>query len=173
MLDSVSGTPAQQISPLAAEYQAVKAFVEDEMQLLDSDAFADWAKLFSDEGIYWVPIDRAQKSPLDHVSIFFDDKERRQTRIERLQHPMIHTQTPPARTCRMLSSIRVRSPRAGAFILTGKYLVSEYRTGYGQHHYAGDVEYHLSGPHDQLRIDLKKLILINADGVFPALAVPF
>jgi len=171
MLDSVRGEA--QISPLSTEYHAIKAFVEGEMQLLDDSAFAEWVQLFSSQGIFWVPIDRAQKSPLDHVSLFYDDKERLRTRVERLLHPMIHTQTPPSRTCRVLSAIRVTTPRQGVHILTGKYFMSEYRPGHPQRHYAGDVEYHLSGPLEQLAIDLKKLTLINADGVFPALAVPF
>jgi len=175
MLDSVSAMPAQEagLSPLSDDYLAVKAFVEGEMQLLDDSAFADWLKLFAEQGIYWVPINRAQKSPLDHVSLFYDDRERLRTRVERLLHPMIHTQTPSSRTCRMLSAIRVTAPRQGMHVLTAKYLMSEYRPGHPQRHYAGDVEYQLSGPIDQLAIDLKKLTLINADGVFPALAVPF
>ena len=175
MLDSDRGTLVQdtQLSPLSVDYHAAKAFVERELQLLDDSAFAKWLELFSAQGIYWVPIHRGQKSPLEHVSIFYDDRERMRTRVERLMHPMIHTQTPPSRTCRMLSAIRVEAPGDGKHILTAKYFMSEYRPGHPQRHYAGDIEYRLSGPINQLAIDLKKLTLINADGVFPALAVPF
>jgi benzoate/toluate 1,2-dioxygenase beta subunit len=175
MLDSDRGTLVQdtQLSPLSVDYHAAKAFVERELQLLDDSAFAKWLELFSAQGIYWVPIHRGQKSPLEHVSIFYDDRERMRTRVERLLHPMIHTQTPPSRTCRMLSAIRVEAPEEGTHILTAKYFMSEYRPGHPQRHYAGDIEYRLSGPINQLAIDLKKLTLINADGVFPALAVPF
>jgi len=175
MLNSDRSKLAQydQLSRPDEGYYAVKAFVERELQLLDDSAFAEWLKLFSAQGIYWVPIHRGQKSPLDHVSLFYDDRERMRTRVERLLHPMIHTQTPPSRTCRMLSAIRVEAPEEGSHILTAKYFMSEYRPGHPQRHYAGDIEYRLSGPIDQLAIDLKKLTLINADGVFPALAVPF
>lgn len=173
MPDVHTANPTDDISPVSAEYHLAKIFVEDEMQLLDSAAYERWMDLFTDDGLYWVPVDRNQESPIGHVSLFNDNKEIMRTRVERLRHPMIHVQIPASRSCRMLSSVRVKRRKEGSgLVVTGKYLLVEYRPGHNQQVIAGDAEYHLVETGAGLKIHLKKIVLINSDGVFPALAVP-
>ena len=39
-----------------------------------------------------------QQSPFDQASLFYDDRDLMKTRVDRLEHPRIHVQTPPSRT---------------------------------------------------------------------------
>lgn len=173
MPDVHTETLSDDISPISAEYHLAKTFVEDEMQLLDSAAYESWMDQFTDDGLYWVPIDRNQESPIGHVSLFNDDKDIMRTRVERLRHPLIHVQIPASRTCRTISSVRVKRGKEGSgFVVTGKYLLVEYRPGHNQQVIAGDAEYHLVETDAGLKIRLKKIVLVNSDGVFPALAAP-
>jgi 3-phenylpropionate/cinnamic acid dioxygenase small subunit len=73
-------------------------FVVHEARLLDARRFRDWMALFADDGTYWVPAVPDQKSPFDQASLFYVDRDLMKTRIDRLDHPRIHVQTPPSRT---------------------------------------------------------------------------
>src|SRR5262249_32508513 len=70
-------------------------FIVHEARLLDERRFRDWMALFADDGTYWVPAVPNQPSPLDQASLFYDDRDLMKTRVERLEHPRIHVQTPP------------------------------------------------------------------------------
>ena len=52
-----------------------------------------------------------QKSPFDHVSLFYDDRDLMKTRIDRLEHPRIHIQTPPSRTAHLVGNVIGRGRR--------------------------------------------------------------
>ena len=60
--------------------------------------------LFAEDGTYWVPAVPDQDSPFDQASLFYDDRELMRTRVERLEHPRIHVQTPPSRTAHLVGN---------------------------------------------------------------------
>src|ERR1700692_528934 len=80
---------------------ALEDFIIHEARLLDARRFRDWMELFADDGTYWVPAVPDQTSPFDQASLFYDDRELMKTRVERLEHPRIHVQTPPSRTAHL------------------------------------------------------------------------
>ena len=84
---------------------AFEAFLYTEARLLDARRFRDWMALFAEDGTYWVPAMPDQKSPFDHVSLFYDDRDLMKTRIDRLEHPRIHIQTPPSRTAHLVGNV--------------------------------------------------------------------
>ena len=84
---------------------AFEEFIIHEAALLDARRFRDWAALFADDGTYWVPAVPDQKSPLDQASLFYDDRDLMKTRIDRLEHPRIHVQTPPSRTAHLVGNV--------------------------------------------------------------------
>jgi benzoate/toluate 1,2-dioxygenase beta subunit len=86
---------------------AVEAFLIHEAALLDDREFEQWRDLFDEDGYYWVPLRPDQKSPEGESSLFYDDRKVMQTRIERLRHPRIHSQTPPHRTCHLIGNVAV------------------------------------------------------------------
>src|SRR5262249_24925119 len=74
----------------------LEEFLIHEARLLDERRFREWMELFAEDGTYWVPAAPDQASPFDQASLFYDDRELMKTRVERLEHPRIHVQTPPS-----------------------------------------------------------------------------
>src|ERR1043165_2206670 len=94
-------------------------FIQHEARLLDERRFRDWMALFAEDGTYWVPAVPNQESPFNQASLFYDDRDLMKTRIDRLEHPRIHVQTPPSRTAHLVGSTIVEA----ADEARGEYLV--------------------------------------------------
>ena len=157
------------------ELRDIEQFVYHEVRLLDERRFEDWMALFEDDGYYWAPAVPGQEDPINHVSLFYDDKATMATRIERLRHPRIHIQTPHSRTAHVVSNIMLDSAddENNTYDVTCSFLMMEYRPNHEQRLFGGSYSYHLALEGDDFKIVSKKANLINCDGRFPALAVPF
>src|SRR5260370_13107930 len=95
---------AQRIA-MSLDRAEAEAFVMHEVRLLDERRFREWMGLFADDGTYWVPAVPDQESPFDQASLFYDDRDLMRTRVERLEHPPIHVQTPPSRTAHLVGHV--------------------------------------------------------------------
>jgi benzoate/toluate 1,2-dioxygenase beta subunit len=97
--------------PASFEMADIEAFLLDEADLLDQRRFDEWRDLFDEDGYYWVPLRPGQDNPDDEVSLFFDDRNTMATRFARLEHPRIHSQSPPTRALRIVANIRIEEHR--------------------------------------------------------------
>ena len=88
-------------------------FLIHEATLLDARRFRDWMALFAEDGTYWVPAVPDQQSPFDQASLFYDDRDLMKTRVDRLEHPRIHVQTPPSRTAHLVGNVDRRAGGRG------------------------------------------------------------
>jgi benzoate/toluate 1,2-dioxygenase beta subunit len=166
--------PSRSAAPAAAVERApLEDFVMHEARLLDERRFRDWMELFADDGTYWVPAVPDQKSPFDQASLFYDDRELMKTRIERLEHPRIHVQTPPSRTAHLVSNVVVEDvdPAKGEFVVGSTLIMVEYRDD-AQRIFAGRQHHRLRRHGDSFRIVQKRVDLINCDSAFEAMALP-
>jgi len=151
----------------------VEEFLIGEALLLDARRFRDWMDLFADDGSYWVPAVPGQKSPHDQASLFYDDRQLMKTRIERLEHPRIHVQTPPSRTAHLIGNVVIEEVDAGngEFLVGSTVIMVEYRDD-AQRLFAGRQHHRLRRAGDTFRIVQKRVDLINCDAAFEAMAVP-
>jgi 3-phenylpropionate/cinnamic acid dioxygenase small subunit len=149
----------------------LEAFVIHEARLLDERRFREWMDLFADDGTYWVPAVPNQKSPFDQASLFYDDRDLMKTRIDRLEHPRIHIQSPPSRTAHLVSNMLVEHADAGEYLVSSTVLMVEYRDDQ-QRLFAGRQHHRLRREGDGFRIVQKRVDLINCDGAFEAMALP-
>jgi 3-phenylpropionate/cinnamic acid dioxygenase small subunit len=150
---------------------AAEAFLVNEARLLDERRFRDWMGLFTEDGIYWVPSTPDQKSPLDQASLFYDDRELLKTRIDRLEHPLIHVQTPPSRTVHLVTNVTVEPAESGDVTIVSNVLMVEYRLD-RQRIFAGRQQHRLRFLDSAWRIAMKRVDLVNCDSAFEAIAVP-
>jgi 3-phenylpropionate/cinnamic acid dioxygenase small subunit len=150
---------------------AITAFLYREVRLLDTRHFDEWRDLFTEDGIYWAPTQPDQVSPDSAVSLFLDDKVTMAARIRRLAHPDVHVQMPPSRVVHMVGNIECApEPDAdGNLVVHATFVMAEYRSG-PPIWYAGRYEYRLR-PGPDLRIVLKKVVLLNCDAAFNAMAI--
>ena len=150
-----------------------ETFLYREAALLDARRFRDWMALFADDGTYWVPAVPNQDSPFDQASLFYDDRELMKTRVERLEHPRIHVQTPPSRTAHLVGNVLVEEADAakGEYVVGSTVIMVGYRDD-AQRVFAGQQRHRLRRDGASFRIVQKRVDLINCDSAFEAMAVP-
>src|SRR5262245_55096306 len=151
----------------------MEEFLMQECQLLDERRFREWMGLFAEDGTYWIPAVPDQASPFDQASLFYDDRELMKTRVERLEHPRIHVQTPPSRTAHLVGNVLVEQAdeAKGEYVIGSTVIMVEYRDE-AQRLFAGRQRHRLRRDGTGLRIVEKRVDLINCDCAFEAIAVP-
>lgn len=165
---------AKEPAPAAGVDRALfEDFLIQEARLLDERRFRDWMALFADDGTYWVPAVPDQHSPFDQASLFYDDRELMKTRIERLEHPRIHVQTPPSRTAHLVGNVVIEEADAakGEYVIGSTVIMVEYRDD-AQRVFAGRQHHRLRRDGNTFRIVQKRVDLINCDSAFEAMALP-
>ena len=95
------------------------------------------------------------------------------TRVERLEHPRIHVQTPPSRTAHLVGNVLVEEvdEAKGEYVVGSTVIMVEYRED-RQRLFAGRQQHRLRRDGESFRIVQKRVDLINCDSAFEAMAVP-
>jgi 3-phenylpropionate/cinnamic acid dioxygenase small subunit len=153
--------------------ETFELFLIHEVRLLDERRFRDWMNLFTDDGTYWVPAAPNQESPFNQASLFYDDRQLMKTRIERLEHPLIHVQTPPSHTVHLVSNVTIesRDEAQSEVLLASSVIMVEYRQD-NQRLFAGRQQHKLRRDESGWRIASKRVDLANCQAAFEAIAVP-
>ena len=151
----------------------LEEFVMHEARLLDERRFREWMGLFTDDGTYWVPAVPDQKNPFDEASLFYDDRDLMKTRVDRLEHPRIHVQTPPSRTAHLVGNTLIEAVDEvkSEYVVGSTVIMVEYRDEQ-QRVFAGRQHHRLRREGASFRIVQKRVDLINCDSAFEAMAVP-
>jgi 3-phenylpropionate/cinnamic acid dioxygenase small subunit len=149
--------------------RALIDFVVGEARLLDEKRYEDWNALFTDDGIYWVPLVPMQPEGLDHTSHLHEDKLLRDLRIERLKSPRAFSQQPPSRCHHLLQTPTVEEFDADAkrFVVRTEFHYTESQ-GDELQFYVGTFFHHLTVEGGALRMTLKRVNLLNCDAALPA-----
>ena len=84
-----------------------ETFLYYEADLLDRGEFEAWYDLFTEDGLYWVPIGDDGDDPGRAVSVAFDDHRRLGDRIAWMNTGDVHSHKPPSVTQRMISNVMV------------------------------------------------------------------
>lgn len=140
------------------------AFIYAEARLLDEQRFDRWLDLFTDDGIYWMPLQPGQQDARLHASLMHEDKLLLKVRIERLAGQRTFSQHPRSRCHHLLQrpEIEARDDALHTYRLRTNFHYVESRLD-AQTLYAGSVSHDLVADGDALRIRLKRVDLINCD----------
>ncbi|MET4575689.1 aromatic-ring-hydroxylating dioxygenase subunit beta [Ottowia thiooxydans] len=140
-----------------------------EAELLDDLELRPWLDLFTEDGIYWAPIDDAVPRS-QSASLIYDDSMSRQERVHHLLQLPFPAQNPRSRTVHFVSNLRVTGTAPGFYKVRSSQLIVEARPGdYTQiglgkvATYVAKVEHHIEEVEDTLKVKLKKILLINRD----------
>lgn len=85
----------------------VADFLHHEARLLDERRYAEWEQLWADDGVYWVPVGRADYDPTQRVSLVYDERPALSRRIMRLCGDSAYAQIPPSTMVRVVSNIEI------------------------------------------------------------------
>lgn len=144
-----------------------------EARLLDERRYEEWLELFTEDGLYWlpIPVEGEAPDPTSAISIIYDDAVRRSERVYRTLHTPVLDQNPPSRTIHAVSNVEVDpEPADGDVRVWCVQTISEMRPGGQRQNGLGEqrtfvarCEYHFREIDGSWRIALKKVSLLNAD----------
>jgi len=168
-------TPVKTLPRPAFSLEEVRSFIEHESDLLDGQDYDAWLALYAEDSAYWVPARHGQQSWLDHVSLYYDDRQTMKTRVARLNHPMIHCQEPESRCVRLVSNFRIEQQdvQAGTCVVRSKFVMMEDRMGAPRRLFGGRYAHTLRREESGMRIVLKRVDVTNCEQSFPMLTQPF
>jgi 3-phenylpropionate/cinnamic acid dioxygenase small subunit len=143
----------------------VENFLYREARLMDSHDYEGWESLWTDDGVYWVPIDTGDYDPDERISIIYDDRDLIAARIKRLQSDDAYAQRPQSRLSRVVSNIEIDERDGEEIEVQSSFVLIEYRRGI-QQVWAGRTTHRLRGSNGDgaLRMAFKKVSLIDSDG---------
>jgi 3-phenylpropionate/cinnamic acid dioxygenase small subunit len=147
--------------------QQLVDFVYAEARLLDEQRFEDWLALFTDDAHYWMPLAPGQQDARLHTSLMYEDKLLLRVRVERLGGARTYSQQPRSRCHHLLQQPSVeRADRdAGRYTLRTAFHYVETRLD-EQTLFAGWATHELVARDGGLRIQLKRIDLVNSDAAF-------
>jgi benzoate/toluate 1,2-dioxygenase subunit beta len=149
----------------------IELFVFEEARLLDTGQFEQWLQLYEPQGIYWMPSRPGQTDPLNVASIIYEDHAILSIRVQRLLEARALVLTPMPRTTHLVGNIEAEAAGDGEFTVGAAFICVEHQAE-EQRIYSGRHAYHLARRDDTFRIKMKRVALMNSDGVHAPMAVP-
>jgi 3-phenylpropionate/cinnamic acid dioxygenase small subunit len=143
------------------------AFVYHEARLIDEQRFDEWLALFADDGRYWMPLEYGQTDRRLTASLMDEDLFLLRLRVERLAGNRTYSQKPRSRCHHVLQQpqIDVFDPDSNRYVLWTPMHYVETRQD-RQDLYAAWATHELAVIAGSLRIQLKRVDLVNCDAAF-------
>jgi len=166
---SATAAPPALITPARPTRAEAEDLLFHEARLLDERRLDEWLTLFTNDGLYWTPIDE-DASTTNTASLVLDDRLRREERVYHLLHHQFPAQSPRSRTLHTVSNVIVETDGDEARVISSQII---HETRPGDHKQVGlgevislaaRVEHRLRRVDGELKISLKKILLINRDG---------
>jgi len=133
--------------------------------LLDNKAWWDWIKLFSKDGVYWMPSTPAQTDWRREASIFAEDQLLMEVRMSRLQHPNAWSQAAHWGTNHMVGNIVIEALSADMVEVYSRFQMMELRRD-DIRHFGGSYRHSLVRQGDDLKIKLQRVDMTNGQAAY-------
>lgn len=156
----------------ASLYEQVQQFVFREARLADQWQLDEWLALWAPQALYWVPVNHDDVDPRRELSLIYDDRQRLEMRIARINSGMAWTQEPRSRMRRVLSNVELAVAADGMLEVHSNFHLNELRPSTStQVVWTGHTLHHLLPAGDGFQIALKKVLLLNNDEELPQLSI--
>jgi benzoate/toluate 1,2-dioxygenase subunit beta len=159
--------------PDGFDRHTVEQFLYREAWLADEGDYDAWEALWTDDALYWVPIEGEGGDPQRQMSVIYDNRSRISTRLKQLRTGKRHAQAPPSNLRRLLSNIEFlggRGHSSGRVDLEvgANFLAIESRER-GTRLWGGRTTYRLRREGSELQLAYKKVVLVGNDQPLPTL----
>jgi len=143
-----------------------------EASFLDRPDLDSWIGLYTEDGTYWMPAAEDQQDPLNHISLFYDDRVMMEIRRRNFVHPRAASKDYKVRQSHLISNIRIIAldEETGDCTVTSNFHCASYYRD-RQTLYAGTYRHELVDTDDGFRIRHKRVDLINCDGVLGTIII--
>ena len=142
---------------------AIRELLNLEARYLNNADLESWMQLYTEDGIYWMPLDAEQTDPEAHDSIFYEDRTLMAIRRRNFGHKLSLSMQYPVRSSRIISDVHLErhDPDTNITIVNSSFqAVILYKE---QTLYAGTCQHHLVKSEVGYLIKRKRVDLLNAD----------
>jgi 3-phenylpropionate/cinnamic acid dioxygenase small subunit len=150
----------------------VEDFLYHEARLLDTHQLDAWLELFTEDAVYWVPLERGQQDGAETSSIIHDDRTLLGLRVQQAKHPRAHARLPLARTVHQVSNILILGESEAAVRVASTLNLIEWRQE-KQRVWGALVEHELRRINGGFRIARKRVDLVNSEAELDGIAILF
>ena len=150
----------------------VEQFLYHEAHLLDTGQLEAWLDLFTEDAIYWVPLERDQKEAVETSSIIHDDRTLLGLRVKQARHPRAHARLPLARTVHQVGNVMLLGDQNGELRVSSTLQLVEWRHE-RQRLWGALVEHRLRRAGGGFKIARKRVDLVNSEGELDGIAILF
>jgi 3-phenylpropionate/cinnamic acid dioxygenase small subunit len=148
--------------PLLSE---VYELLAREAHLLDDRDYEGWLDLFTEECLYWMPVDPLAEDGTLRLNVFYDDRAKMRDRITRLTSGSAYTEEPISLTSRTFSALQLEPDSGDAeeeVAARSNFQMIAYRSG-EQRVLGGRYRHRLAREGGRLRIAEKRVTLLGSD----------
>jgi 3-phenylpropionate/cinnamic acid dioxygenase small subunit len=143
----------------------IEQFLYRQSELLDGKLWQDYIDLFTDDGVYWMPVTPDQTEWEGSPSIFAEDKYMMEVRMGRVMHPTAWSQVPMWGTSHVIGNVVIESGSASEWIVRSRFHMMELRRDTVRH-FGGTYRHTLVREDGQLRIKLQRVDMFNSQAPF-------
>ncbi len=150
----------------ALDQTTVGRFLYQEAKLLDERRYEDWVRLFTEDGVYWVP--SGHDGPAERsVALIYDNTPRLRERLTRMGSRAFWAQQPPTHTTRLIGNVlaQASAEHADEIAVECRFLLALLRR-HRQALLSGVARYRLRTTADGYRIREKVVTLQERDESF-------
>ena len=147
--------------------RAVERFLYRQAEILDDRLWDEWLALFSEGGIYWMPVTEDQETGDGVPNIFYEDINLMKVRIGRVTHPRAHSQNPPNRTSHVVGNVIIEHEdrESGEVVVRSKFHATEFYND-AIRVFAGKYLHRLKKGESGYQIQLQRVDMVNAEGPY-------
>ncbi|MQY44000.1 aromatic-ring-hydroxylating dioxygenase subunit beta [Epibacterium sp. SM1969] len=149
----------------------VTEFLWQEADMLDRKDYDAWLDLWTDTGLYIMPIGD-ETDYANQLNLCYDNARMRRDRIGRFQAGFSISSAPPAKTIRTISRIVIDSAEGDVIKVRAAEHLIEDKFG-RQRQWAADASYTLIKTDAGFQLDGKIVKLLNSDGMLNSFSYLF
>lgn len=138
-----------------------------EAAALDAKDYPAWEEMFTDEGLYVIPIDPETTDFASSLNMIYDDKRMRHMRVERMMQGYAPSAVAAARTARVVSRFTVEEVSDTTVVIRSAQILSAFKRNAFQT-IGADLTHTIALSEDGDRIAEKVARLINSEDAVSA-----
>ncbi|HSV37695.1 MAG TPA: aromatic-ring-hydroxylating dioxygenase subunit beta [Nocardioidaceae bacterium] len=150
------------------DIRTIERFVYEEARYADDHDYDAWESLWTDDAIYWVPVDGEGTDPLRTMSIIFDNRNRISTRLNQLRTGKRYSQAPRSTLRRIVSNVEVLGSEGDDIVVGANFILLEARETKNET-LGGRYTYRLRPDGDGFKLAYKKVVLVGNDKPLPSM----
>ncbi|HZJ67119.1 MAG TPA: aromatic-ring-hydroxylating dioxygenase subunit beta [Kofleriaceae bacterium] len=151
--------------PATDVLREIEQFLYRQSELLDGRLWQDYIDLFTDDGVYWMPVTPEQTEWEGSPSIFAEDKHMMEVRMGRVTHPTAWSQAPMWATSHVIGNVVIEAEAPGEWQVRSRFHMMELRRDTVRH-FGGTYRHTLVRHAGQLKIKLQRVDMFNAQAPY-------